>query len=109
MPDSPLTSSSSLPVDAVRSIARLARLTITPQQADEYGSRLGAVLGYVDRLRALDLSDVEPMHHPGDLCNTLRDDESGSTLSNDVIMRLSPSSIPPFIRVPKVIGGESGA
>jgi aspartyl-tRNA(Asn)/glutamyl-tRNA(Gln) amidotransferase subunit C len=93
----------------VRSIAKLARLTLTDAQVEDYRTRLGATLGYMDRLRKLDLSGVEPMTVVGASHTRVRDDVPGAMLTTEAFMSMAPASDPPFLSVPKVIddGGAS--
>lgn len=111
----PIPESPSAPVDralttaGVRKIATLARLEITDEQAEAYREQLGAVLGYMNRLRELDLAGVEPLTHPMDATNRLDDDQPGPTLSTEQFMEQAPATMPPFLVVPKVLGGDGGA
>jgi aspartyl-tRNA(Asn)/glutamyl-tRNA(Gln) amidotransferase subunit C len=99
----PLTS------EQVRKVAKLARLAITEAQVEEYCDKLGAVLGYMERLQSLDLSKVEPLTHPLETTNRLDDDEPGETISNETFMKMAPDKLPPFLKVPKVLGDGGGA
>jgi aspartyl-tRNA(Asn)/glutamyl-tRNA(Gln) amidotransferase subunit C len=98
-----------LSADEVRKVARLCRLALDDEQIELYRTQLTAVLRYADRVRGLDLRGVEPMPHIGESVNRLDDDQPGSTLDTDTLMRLAPQSVPPFIKVPKVLGDETGA
>lgn len=93
----------------VAKVAHLARLRLSPEQVEDYRVKLAAVLGYVDRLRELNLEGVEPMTTPFDTFNRLAPDEPEEGLPTDVVMQLAPASSPPFIVVPKVLGDASGA
>ncbi len=108
-PAAPATSPSPEPltVEQVRKVAKLSRLALSDAQAEDYRSRLSAVLGYVERLRALDLSNAEPMAHPMETTNRLGADEPGPTISNAAFMAIAPDKHPPFVKVPKVIGEGS--
>lgn len=90
----------------VRKVAQLARLALTDEQLDQYRHQLGAVLTYMHRLSALDLSNVEPMTSPLDLTNRLADDTPGPTLTNEQLMAIAPptAAAAPYIQVPKVLG-----
>lgn len=88
----------------VHRIARLARLSLTDDQAQAERTRLSAVLGYMERLRELDLTGVEPLASPLDASAPLRADRPGPTLPTDVLMEMAPQTAPPFVKVPKVIG-----
>jgi aspartyl-tRNA(Asn)/glutamyl-tRNA(Gln) amidotransferase subunit C len=103
------TASAPLPEHDVRRIARLARLELTDEQVKAYASRLGAALGYIERLRGLDLEGVEPMTHPLDHTNRMDDDVPGPTLDTEALMKIAPETTPPFVKVPKVLGDEGAA
>lgn len=100
-----------LSAEQVRKVAKLARLALSDAQVEDYRGKLGAVLGYMERLRSLDLSKVEPLTHPLETVNRLEADEPGGTLSNEAFMKIAPAggAMPPFLKVPKVLGEEGGA
>lgn len=98
-----------LSMDDARKVARLSRLALTDEQLAQYREQLGAVLGYVEQLQRLDLSNVEPMAHAGDSANRMDDDLPRDGLPTEALMKMAPESVPPFIKVPKVIGDGGGA
>lgn len=104
MPDQP-----TLDEQAVRHIAKLARLSLTDAQVSEYRGQLAGVLDYVKTLDKLQLDGVEPLTHVGEATNAFRTDVPGEQLPNNVLMQLAPASMPPFVRIPKVIGDGGGA
>lgn len=99
----------SLSAEDVRRVARLARLSVDDAEAERERARLGAVLGYVERLRSLDLEGVSPMAHAGDEVNRLRDDEPGAMLDRAALEAMAPATLEGFVRVPKVLGDGGGA
>lgn len=92
-----------LSFDHVRRVAELSRLELNEGALEEHRRKLSAVITYVDRLRTLDLTGVEPMAHVGDAMNRPRNDVPGPTLPTDVLMRMAPVVEPPFLKVPKVV------
>lgn len=103
-----------LTAEEVRKVARLAKLALSEEDVEIERRRLSAVLGHAERLRTLDLENVEPMPHVGDRDTVLRADDpepegTGVCLNNDDLMRLAPASMPPFLKVPKVLGDGGGA
>jgi len=101
----------------VRKIAALSKLTVDDGDLDIERQRLSAVLGYVDRLRTLDLEGVEPMTRASDEPARLRDDTPGESLPSETLANLAPDlfetcdsegNAERLIRVPKVLG-EGGA
>lgn len=103
--------------DHVRKIARLARLELNDGEVERYRHDLSAVLGYMDRLRGLDLAGVEPMTGvPGTAeggglgggVNRLDADAEGETIPTEVLLRMAPATDGAFVRVPRVLD-EGGA
>lgn len=99
----------SLTPDQVRKVARLSRLAIPEDQIEMHRARLSAVLGYMERLRELDLGDVAPMANVGETTNRFDADEVGPTIPNAVFMAMAPGRMEPFITVPKVLEDGGGA
>jgi aspartyl-tRNA(Asn)/glutamyl-tRNA(Gln) amidotransferase subunit C len=95
----------------VRKVASLSRLALSEDQVEEYRTRLSAVLGYVERLRELELTGVEPLWNPVESTNRLFDDVPGPTLGVEALMALLPEggAMRPYIKVPKVLGEGGGA
>ncbi len=104
-----MSGSSKLTADEVRKVARLSRLALTDEQVERYRGQLSAILGYVQRLQQVDLAGVEPMAHVGEAVNRLDDDVPGPTLPTQALMKMAPDTMPPFIKVPKVIGDGGAA
>jgi aspartyl-tRNA(Asn)/glutamyl-tRNA(Gln) amidotransferase subunit C len=98
-----------LSADDVRKVARLSRLALSDDQVEAYRDKLSAVLGYVERLREVNVEGVEPLTNVADAVNRLDDDVPGPTLTNETLMRMAPEAMPPFVKVPKVIGDGGGA
>jgi aspartyl-tRNA(Asn)/glutamyl-tRNA(Gln) amidotransferase subunit C len=107
----PMSANDPSPLSAadVRRVASLARLSLSDAQVEQYRAQVSGILGYVDRLRELKLEGVEPLTHASDAVNRLDPDEPGPTLPNAVLMAMAPDPMPPFVKVPKVIGEGGGA
>jgi aspartyl-tRNA(Asn)/glutamyl-tRNA(Gln) amidotransferase subunit C len=56
----------SLTPDQLQRIALLARVAVSPEEAQGVTERLNQVLGLVDQLQAVDTRGIEPMAHPLD-------------------------------------------
>lgn len=85
-------------------VAKLARLSPDAAQLERYRHDLAAVLHYVERLGELKLDGVEPMYSPLEVDAPLRADVPEAGLPNAALMAMAPQSVPPFVKVPKVIG-----
>jgi aspartyl-tRNA(Asn)/glutamyl-tRNA(Gln) amidotransferase subunit C len=63
------------------------------------------MLGFVDKVRALDLDGVEPLVYMTDRENVLRDDVPTEPLSHADALRGAPGADSDYFRVPR--GGQS--
>ncbi|MCC6425011.1 MAG: Asp-tRNA(Asn)/Glu-tRNA(Gln) amidotransferase subunit GatC [Phycisphaerales bacterium] len=93
-------------MEDVRHVARLSRLALDDVQLQKFATQLETILGYVDKLGALDVSGIEPMAHALPLHNVLREDVIEPSLPLEQVLRNAPQTDGPFFKVPKVIGGD---
>lgn len=100
---------SKLSQEEVRRVARLSRLHLRDEQIEQFAVQLSAVLDYISKLNELDVDGVEPMAHALDVTNVMRSDEVRDPMPVDEALSNAPQSEPPFFKVPKVLGEESGA
>ena len=87
----------------VKYVAHLARLELTPEEEKKIGEQLGKVLEYVEKLREVDVSGVEPTAHAFPLVNVTRPDEARPCLSNEQALANAPSKANGLFMVPKII------
>ena len=87
-------------------VAQLARLRVSPAEADEVAARIGRILAMIDQMRAVDTTDVEPLAHPLDAVQRLRADEVTETDRRDELLALAPAERNGLFTVPKVIGSR---
>lgn len=62
--------------EETKHIADLARLGLDSAEIEKYQKDLSAILGYVDKLKEANVDGIEPMAHPGDAANVLRQDQA---------------------------------
>ena len=87
----------------IQSVARLARLELTPEEAEQYGRELGRVLDFVEALKRVDVEGVEPTAHTADLTNVLRADEPRPGLNARAALANAPRAANGLFLVPKVL------
>jgi aspartyl-tRNA(Asn)/glutamyl-tRNA(Gln) amidotransferase subunit C len=104
-----MTDRPQLSADYIRKVARLSRLAVEEGEVPALQERLSAVVTYVDRLRGLDLTGVEPLANVAGALSRLDEDVPGPTLPTGSLMALAPEVLPPFIKVPKVLDEGGGA
>jgi len=90
-------------LEDVQHIAVLARLGLTPDEADRLRQELDAILNYVHKLASLDTADVEATAHVVDLPTPLRDDRVQNPEAAAEMTQNAPDRDRAFLRVPKII------
>lgn len=93
----------SLSKDQVQHIAKLARLNIANQEADDVAAKLSRIVDFVDQLQAAPTDDVLPMAHPFDQPQRLRPDAVTEVNARDTIQANAPLVRDGLYLVPKVI------
>ena len=92
--------------DTVRHVARLARLALTPEEEERTAAQLGHVLEYIERLKAVDISGVEPLSFagdPGEAQKSMRNDEPRAGLSRETVLKEAPEQDGGSFLVPRII------
>jgi aspartyl-tRNA(Asn)/glutamyl-tRNA(Gln) amidotransferase subunit C len=84
-------------------VANLARLELTDSEKAEFGGQLDQVLDYVEKLKEIDVTGVEPMAHPFPLVNVMRPDERRPSLPHDEAMANAPQAVNGLFQVPKIV------
>jgi aspartyl-tRNA(Asn)/glutamyl-tRNA(Gln) amidotransferase subunit C len=87
----------------VKYVAHLARLALTPEEQKQLGAQLGSILGYIEKLRELDVSGVEPTAHAVPMVNVTRADEIRPSLPHEEALRNAPKQANGLFIVPKVV------
>ena len=87
----------------VKYVAHLARLNLSPEEEQKFGTQLSQVLGYVEKLNQVDVSQVEPTAHAMPLVNVTRPDETQPSISNEEALRNAPASANGIFIVPKIV------
>jgi aspartyl-tRNA(Asn)/glutamyl-tRNA(Gln) amidotransferase subunit C len=97
----------SLSPDDVARIARLARIAVAPAESAEVVSRLNAVLGLIEEMRAVDTAGIEPMAHALDVHfaqgQRLREDQPSEPDRRALYQSVAPAVEDGLYLVPKVI------
>jgi aspartyl-tRNA(Asn)/glutamyl-tRNA(Gln) amidotransferase subunit C len=94
--------------EEVRELALLARLALSEQEVARMTGDLGAILTYVDALRELDTSGVEPMTHAVPFDCPQREDRVEPSLPIDEALANAPRREASFFQVPRIVPGPGG-
>jgi aspartyl-tRNA(Asn)/glutamyl-tRNA(Gln) amidotransferase subunit C len=87
----------------VKYVAHLARLALTPEEEIKLSAQLGSILGYIEKLRELDVSNVEPTAHAVPMVNVTRADAIRPSLPHDEALRNAPKQAGGLFIVPKIV------
>jgi aspartyl-tRNA(Asn)/glutamyl-tRNA(Gln) amidotransferase subunit C len=87
----------------VRNTARLARLDLTDDEANRFQNQLSQVLTYVEKLKEVDVTGIEPTAHTSQLENVFRSDEPRDWFSSQEALLNAPRHANGLFVVSKVI------
>ena len=87
----------------VRYTAQLARLNLSEEEIAKFQAQLSQVLGYVEKLNAVDVSSVEPTAHANAIFNVFRTDEPRAWFTPQQALANAPRQANQLFIVPKVI------
>jgi len=87
----------------VEYVARLARLELTPGEKELFAGQMGAILGYVEKLKGLDTDGIVPTSHAVPMENAFREDSVRPSIGVEKALANAPEREGTFFAVPKVI------
>jgi aspartyl-tRNA(Asn)/glutamyl-tRNA(Gln) amidotransferase subunit C len=87
----------------VEHVARLARLELSEQEKSLFAGQMGAILGYVEKLKGLNTDGIVPTSHAVPMENAFREDAVRPSIGIDKALANAPDRAGSFYRVPKVI------
>lgn len=93
----------SVDIETVRRVARLARIAVTPEEAERMTGELNHILGFVEQLNEVDVTGVEPMTSVIPMQLKERQDVVTAGGIPDDIVANAPATAENFFLVPKVI------
>ena len=83
--------------------AHLARLQVDADECEALSERLNEILDMVDRLQQADVDGIEPLAHPLEVSQPLREDRIDEPDMRDKVLPLAPASEAGCFLVPRVI------
>jgi aspartyl-tRNA(Asn)/glutamyl-tRNA(Gln) amidotransferase subunit C len=87
----------------VRYVAQLARLDLSASELDKFQQQLGQVLDYVEKLRRVNVTGIEPTAHANQVLNVFRADEPRDWFTANDALANAPRSANGLFVVPKVV------
>jgi aspartyl-tRNA(Asn)/glutamyl-tRNA(Gln) amidotransferase subunit C len=84
-------------------LANLSRLELSDEECVEIKDSLEKVIGYMDKLKNLNLKDVEPMMRVDEALKPLRKDSAGNSISREDTFKNAPEVEKGHFSIPKAI------
>ena len=86
---------------AVRQVAELAKLALSPEEEERMGGELNAVLSFAEALSQLDTTDVPMTAHVIPVENVFREDVPVQSLDREALLSCAPTRTEEYVTVPK--------
>jgi aspartyl-tRNA(Asn)/glutamyl-tRNA(Gln) amidotransferase subunit C len=90
----------------VQHIANLARLGLNEKEIEKYQNELSSILDYIEKLKEVDISKVEPNIHPLEVKNVTREDKEKSKIKNQIskrLLELAPETKEGYLKVKSIL------
>jgi aspartyl-tRNA(Asn)/glutamyl-tRNA(Gln) amidotransferase subunit C len=87
----------------IQYVAHLARIALTPDEEKKLAAQLGGILGYIEKLKELDVTNVEPTAHAVPMVDVTRADEIRPSLPHDEALHNAPRQAGGLFIVPKIV------
>jgi len=89
----------------VEHIAKLARLGLTEEEITKFQRELSAILDYIEKLKEVDVTGVEPTSHSILVENIMRKDEENEELKikNEKLLKLAPETKNGYLKVKSIL------
>ena len=85
-------------------IANLARIELTDDETARFDSQLNQILEYVEKLKELDVSDIEPTAHAYPVFDIVREDVThDESFTAEEALSNAPAQSKNQFKVPKVM------
>ena len=87
----------------IQHLASLSSLALADNEVDGLRQDLEKIITYIEKLKELDTTDVEPTYQVTGLENVWREDEIQTDVGRDELLKLAPEQKDFQVKVPKVL------
>ena len=89
--------------EVIQKIANLARLQLTPEQANEFSEQLSKIILHFDEISSINTEGVEPLITPSEIEYTLREDSVKQNFHAEEMVANAPDKQGNLFKVPPVV------
>jgi aspartyl-tRNA(Asn)/glutamyl-tRNA(Gln) amidotransferase subunit C len=93
----------SIDKETITQVAHLARIELQSKELEKLSGELHEIVGFIDKLKYLNVEQVNPASHILPISNVLREDQPHVSLSPDKALENAPHKKGNFFSVPKII------
>lgn len=87
----------------LNSIEKLAKLTVDSDERELTAKKINSVLAMLDKINMDDIAGLEPLYHPLEISQALRDDIANPDIDREALQKGAPLVENGLFLVPKVI------
>ena len=87
----------------IKRISYLAKLKLPSEKEEFYSNSLKDIIKWVDNLKKVETSKIEPLHNVTEKTVSIRNDEVSKSNSVDDVLSNAPERAQNFFKVPKVV------
>lgn len=84
-------------------VAHLSRIDLKPEELDKLSAQLEEILDFIDKLKKLNIENIQPTSHISPISNVARPDDLKDSLPTDNALENAPRKQAGSFVVPKVI------
>ena len=92
-----------LSIEDVNRVAHLARIEVTPEEAQDVLRKLSGIFGLIEDMRRVDTTGIAPMSHAADVSLALREDVVTEIDQRALFQTVAPATADGLYLVPQVI------
>ena len=91
--------------EEVKHIAKLARLGLNEKEVEKFRKELSSILDYIEKLKEVDISKVEPTSHSVLVENVMREDQESqkSKVKSQKLMDLAPETKNGYLKTKPIL------
>lgn len=89
----------------IKTVASLSRLKIRPEETAEVTAQLDKFLTYVENLKTIDTTEIEPTTYALPMQNVFRADEVKPSIERELALSNAPLAEDGYFKVPRVLEG----
>jgi len=90
--------------EEVKKVAKLARLGLTENEIDKFQKDLSSILDYFEKLKEVDVSQVQATSHSMKIENVMRNDESSKfKVQSSKLLDLAPETKNGYLKTKSIL------